>query len=663
MLKSLAYDQVKWNGMGRVILMLCLALGLGANLVAQTQPARDTTNNIIIMDYSEVIINEVRSDSTWQFLRGDVHIRQDSAFMFADSASILNDTLLFAEGNILIQQGDSIRIYSNFLDYNSNDKLAYLREDVVLTTDSQQLFSTVMVYDLDTMLAVFPDPVLLKSDSTQLTSKRCFFDLSTSEAIFYDSVQVVDPRFSMQTDSVKYNSQTRKVFFLAPSLIVHENNQLYCEGGWYDVEAKKTSLTKNPQYRDESIQARADTINYDENTEVVDLIGRAELQDSVSQMNADRILYFEREDRMVMIGNVDYQKGEERVTGDTVVYYRTEDRYELKGDAILFQSQYEISAQDSIAYDKNTGKGFAKGSVIIRDSSGQQVIVCEQTIIENEGDDLLCLGSDMGRPYLLLLVESDSLFLAADTFRSMQVVDSLNKDSTSRLFVAFNDVRIYKENLQGLCDSLTYSEKDSMMYMFDSPILWSDTSQFTAKHIRMRMVDNALDKIFLDRKAFVVNSTDEQFFNQLKGKDMIIHFAEEELQRMQIEGNAQSLYYITDEQDAYMGLNKMYAGRMEVLFDDNKVNKIKVYQEPDGELIPMALEVVSPTKLDGFVWDLTFRPESFEDLFDKEKKRTLMERTGVARASSTPSTKDQPSIQSTKEDSPSSELKPKTTKE
>ena len=114
------------------------------------------------MDYSEEGVLEEKGDSTFRYLFGSVEIRQDSVFMYADTALVLNDTLLFATGNILIQQGDSVSILSNKLEYNSNGRSALLEEDVVLLSADQRLYTPNLLYDLNTTR----DPGYVKSGNT-----------------------------------------------------------------------------------------------------------------------------------------------------------------------------------------------------------------------------------------------------------------------------------------------------------------------------------------------------------------------------------------------------------------------------------------------------------------------------------------------------------------
>ena len=162
---------------------------------------------------------------------------------------------------------------------------------------------------------------------------------------------------------------------------------------------------------------------------------------------------------------------------------------------------------------------------------------------------------------------------------------------------------------------MSYDVPDSMFYFYKNPIIWSDTSQFSADSIRMSMKDSQLDKIYLKQKAFILNSPDNVFFNQIKGKEITAHFIEKELRKMDVEGNAESVYFAMDEKDGYIGANKTVCSEMQLFFGSNQVDRIKFFNAPQAKLTPMTEVVGSKFKLDGYNWvEPPKRPISKKDL-------------------------------------------------
>ena len=204
----------------------------------------------------------------------------------------------------------------------------------------------------------------------------------------------------------------------------------------------------------------------------------------------------------------------------------------------------------------------------------------------------------------------------------MAIAEGPADSGNARQLIAYYDVRIYKSDMQAVADSLAYKSSDSTFYFFplrQNPIVWSDTSQFTADTVKMLLADDKIDKIFMRNNGFIVNSPDELFFNQVKGKNVTAYFEENELRRMAVSGNAESVYYARDEAGGYVGVNKTVCSEMLLYFGDNQVEKIKFFTQPKAEMQPMKQANHEALRMPGFFWEEIRRPMSLADLFDPEK--------------------------------------------
>ena len=175
----------------------------------------------------------------------------------------------------------------------------------------------------------------------------------------------------------------------------------------------------------------------------------------------------------------------------------------------------------------------------------------------------------------------------------------------------------FKSDLQAICDSLSYNTGDSVFHFYNDPFIWSDTSQFSADTMHIQMADNKIDKIFLINKAFIINSPDELYFNQIKGKHITAFFEDSDIRRTKVVGNAETVYYLLDDEDAYIGVNKSICSEMMIYFGDNKVDDIRYYDTPKGDLTPMQKANHSLFILEGFKWETKKRPKTLNDLFKK----------------------------------------------
>ncbi|MBK7335254.1 MAG: hypothetical protein IPJ00_03440 [Saprospirales bacterium] len=537
----------------------------------------------IHVDFSDLFEFYQEKGRTVQKLLGSVELHQDSVYMFCDSAFIFNELDVTAMSNVLIQQGDSISVFADSLSYQGAERLADLFGNVILMNGNQKLFTTKLHYDLNTRIATYDTGALLTNDTTQLISKRGYYYVGQHEIFFKDSVQIIDPNFELRTDTLSYNTNTQIARFLAPTLIVQDSSRIYCESGYYDVRNQTALFSQNPQYLKGETLATADSIRYDGMKKEVSLEGNAFFESEKRKATADKIRYLEDTEEIFLIGQARYE------------------------------SESQVIVADRFDFEQGTGLGIAQGNVVWQDTTQGLSIYCEQARYKEKGDYILAFGGRNNRPLMISKIDNDSLFLTADTLVA-QRGDTLASDS-SRMLRAYHRVRIFKSDLQALCDSLSYSSGDSLFRLYREPLIWSDTTQFSADTIHIRMQEKGVERIDLYSQSLIINSPDLKYFNQIKGKYIKAFFKEEGIHRMRVEGNAESLYYALDDSNAYIGVNQTACSEMLFVFAEKKLKEIKFYQEPSGRLIPMKEADHEKLKLEGFRWEYDRRPKSLEDLF------------------------------------------------
>lgn len=589
-----------------------------ANPVSPAEVSEDTTkSDVINIEWADVFTYTYleEEDDTLQRLVGHVELSQDTLYMYCDSARVLNGTFLTALGNVIIQQGDSISIFSDSLVYRSDTRQADLFGDVVLVNRGQKLFTNHLHYDLNTDIGTYFNGATITNDTTFLTSKKGYYFANTDEIFFKDSVVVFDSSFTMRSDTLKFNTKSRIATFLGPTLIKQDStSRIYCESGFYNVRTKEAEFLDNPQYMGEDRIALAQKITYDGSKKEVVLEGKARIKEGSRIAKADRIRYEEDNEISRLEGNAWSKDSARIVSADTIVYRSKEKTYATRGRSMVADPPRFLYA-NQVDYDEGRETGLATGDVVWRDTSERLSILCEMADYDQGRDFIKAFGGNgiYDRPLFITEIDGDSLFMAADTLISVQN-DTTDTDS-SRILLAFHDVRIFKTDLQALCDSLVYQSRDSIFRLYDAPIIWSDTTQFKADTVAIQLANDQIDRIFLVNNAFMVNSPDELFFNQIKGKNSTAFFVEGELSRMKVEGNAESVYYALDDDGAYIGVNQALCSEMLLLFGNNEVEGIKFYAQPAATLFPMDKADHEALKLPGFTWEVARRPNGLADLF------------------------------------------------
>ncbi len=570
---------------------------------AQPSPATDTAKvQIIHSEFGEFFMLK---NELVRKLKGNVRLQHKDATLYCDSAILDNNNNVFARGNVVIRQGDSLNIFADSLRYFGFIRNADLFGDVILENNEKKLFTNKLNYDLNTKVATYTTKSTLDNGQTQLTSRRGQFFVDANEAFFKDKVIVADKNFDLKTDTLRFNTKTNTAYFLAPTLIyLKDTAQFYTEGGYYDLINEKGQFVSSPQYKKKDQVATSDSMFYDGKTNVIELRGNAFSKDSVREATASTIRYNRQTEVSQLEGNARYKDDKQNVVADSINVNSKTKTYSTRGRSKIV-NENQILVADFV--DFIDSMGIAKGNVSWQDTAAKTTIACENMAYDQRTDYIKASG---GRPILTSLVDKDTLWLRADTIVSFKQ----SPQDTNRNMLAYYKVRMYKSNFQSICDSLSFSQQDSIFRLFRNPMIWSDTSQMSGDTVRIVLKDKKIDRVFLKNNALIVNTKDEPYYNQIKGREITAFFENDNIKRMLTEGNAESVYYALDDKNAYINVNKVDCSEMLIFFGNNKVETIKFYTQPKAKALPMKTTNHDEMRLKGFRWEIKARPKSLKDL-------------------------------------------------
>jgi lipopolysaccharide export system protein LptA len=594
-----------------LIIILFAVLG-GMQMQAQTTSPSSEGSRVKVL-YSDNLVQNQKGETSIQRLKGKVELKQDSVYMYCDSAIIENETQVYAYGNVVIQQGDSLKIFADEAQYDGETKIANLLGRVILVNGDKKLYTRRLDYRTDTRVAYYTNNATMVSDSLTMTSKVGYYFVANKEAHFREKVTAVGPRFRLKADSLNYNTESRVVDFLGPTVITNDSSKVYCEDGFYDTFNNKAEFSGNAQYVKKDQEAEADTITYDDNLKIYSLRGNARVEDSTRLAIGNLIRYDESQDTTFLQGSARYREKDQDINSEIISYNRKKGTFKTLGRTFVSNPPNLMEA-DQMDFDDAIGLGLATGNVMWRDTAADLSINCARANYGKKSDYLKASGGPKGRPELITISEGDSLFIAADTLFAIKA-DTAQADS-NRILRALGHVRIYKKNFQAVCDSLIYTTRDSLFSLYGEPIIWSDTSQFIADTMFITLKNKKIDKILMRSNSFIVVISDEAYFNQIKARNVVCHFIENNLRRMDAFGNAEVIYYAKDDGGAYVGVNKTECSEMVIRFGDkNAVDKITFITDPKSVLSPMGTTNHRALRLKGFRWETDIRPRKREDIF------------------------------------------------
>ena len=449
-------------------------------------------------------------------------------FMYCDSAYFYEKTnSLDAFSNVRMEQGDTLFVYADELNYNGMTEIAHLysghgqqvrmvNRDVTLTTDQFQ-------YDLKRNVGFYEFGGKLFDRQNTLTSIEGYYYPRTKDAYFIDNVKLESRNrrdtLWMFTDSLRYNTRTHIANLLCPTRIINADGEINSSSGNYNTAT-----------------------------------GRAFL--------------FSRSTIVTKKGNV--------LTGDTLFY------------------------------DRKSGYGEARGNMILNDTVNKSVLYGDYGYFNEVKDSAFVTGDALAKEYS----QKDTLYLHGDTINAFRLPDS------TRVTNAFRRVRFYRVDLQGLCDSMSVTERDSMLRMYDHPIVWSGERQISGTEINVHFNDSTVDWARLPLGGIMAEHIAEDCYNQLSGKDMTVWMNDTTLTRLYVEGNVQVIMFPMENDSTYNKFAFVESSFMDAHFNNNQVERILLWPETTGSVTPLYLARRSAYYLPKFRWYGTFRPLSPDEVFD-----------------------------------------------
>ena len=580
-----------------------------------TSPAETKSDTIPPKPKRLIIENEGRrvvemSDTNQiQYFYENVRAVQDSTYFFSDSA-VLTNTYLIAQSNVVVLQHDTIQLFSDSLYYSIDSSLLELYDHVIFNNGDQSLASNKIFYNLKDKKAYYQDTATMSRGNSKLQSIQGWYDVENKVSYFYNEVLVHDEDFDMQTDSMLFYTEENRIVFIAPTRIRTKDAEIYCESGFYNLETKEGEFEKNAQYLSGDRIVTGEKLIYNKAENSVQVEGQSEFTTDKGKGNAENMSYYEDAGDLILEGDAVYLTDRRKITGVRIAYNENMGDLVIAGNGVMKEEETIIEGEN-IEYNDKTGVGLVEGNVVWTDTSNHTKVRTDVLNI-NTVMNASRAYNYIGKPEIEIDVDGDTMHMTSDTLYSFEIIDTLG--NKNQFVIGDNNVKILKSDMQAVSDSVVFYVTDSIYSLYDNPVMWSDSTQFTADTIHLYLKNKKIYKMRMINNAMVLNTSDEKLFNQILGKIITAYFYDSELDNFEVNGNAQSVYYVLDEQGAYVGVNTTECSKLKFYFGDNQISDIKGYIDVKQKMIPMAKADHASLKLQGFKWLIEKRPTNRKDL-------------------------------------------------
>lgn len=468
------------------------------------------------------------------------------------------------------------------ISYNRNlGEFQRLIGNVKIRHDSAYFFcDSAYFYEKTNSFDAYQNVHIIVNDSVEIFSDLLNYDGNARFAEFFDNVKLRDDSTLLQTQYLTYDRNQHLACYPDSACTTRGNKTLISCLGYYRDDLKELSFFENVEVTSPKYQMYTDTLFY--NTE---------------------------KEKMWFWGPTDIINEENKLYGEHGYYLVDEDIAYFDKKPVMRNETQRLKS-DSIFYNRAIGLAKAFDHVDMIDTSYK--VVLRGDYVEMWEKKGFSYATDSA--YAAYFDDSDTLFIHADTM----FFHFKTKWNNEEKMIGRRNVRFFKSDMQGKCDTMTYLVADSTIRMRVNPILWAEDSQLTGDFIDIKIADHKIDSVVQRNNAFIINQDTVEGFNQIKGTDIISRFRNGNIHNVNVNGgNAETIYWLREDDAALIGIDISKADNMVIEMKGNNISLIKSYKGISETMYPEKDLPENERLLQGFKWNNEIRPKDKADIFRK----------------------------------------------
>jgi lipopolysaccharide export system protein LptA len=431
--------------------------------------------------------------------------------------------------------------------------------------------------------------------------------ISAERQVLIGQVKAKHENRFLTCDSAYFYSNDNRIEAFS-NIHIWEGDRLNLYGEYlsYQGNEQVAEMENNVQFQHNQMQLTTNQLEYRFETQKGIYENKALITEKEKSLESNAGIYYAIDEKFDFYGHVVIENLKNKLYADTVFYWLNKEYAAFKSNGIIENDKFHVKAQKGWL-DQKKGEAFLNGQIKITDLENLQVLYADTTSLFKEMNQSLSYGS----PLLSIPLSEDTLYLTADTLIQEKVANH-------HLIKAYPQVKFKTSEMLGSCDSISYNSSEERMYMYEAPVVWIDDFQLSADTLSMQLLDNTIEWALFDQNAFIASKVDSAAYNQIGGEDMTAHFSENELSNIEVLGNGESIYFITDEESKKpKSMNKIICSNMNILIKERSIEQINFYEKPNAVLYPISQVQGSERQLKKFQW--------IESINDENKIETLIE--------------------------------------
>ena len=458
-------------------------------------------------------------------------------------------------------------------------------------------------YESDNFFKAYGEVRMKQGDTVSMNSDYAEYNGNTQFAFASGTVKMKRPQTTLETDSLFFDRIKQEAYYRSGGKVTDTASVLTSTIGRYYFEEDKYTFLSNVKITNPDYIVNSDHIDFYSESGHAYLYGPSTIVGEESTVYCERGFYDTR--------------------GDT--------GYFVKNSKIDYDNRTVLG--DSLYFNRNTSFASATNNIQVIYTANNSKVTGHYAEVFREKDSVIITKW----PVAASLQDQDSVFIHSDTLL-------VTGKPENRILRGFYDVRMYKNDMSGKSDSIFVDQQAGITRLINinpgensatsvkrNPVLWSGLNQMTGDTIQLisNKETEQLDSLRVFNNAFLINKDSIEGYNQIKGQLLIGLFEENELYKVNIDKNTETLYYSRTENKDLIGINKTLSSRIEVYFKERQIEDVYYYQAVDGNLKPEEQVLKSNRTLQGFNWRGDERLEKKQDLFKGKVPPELVKIQGI----------------------------------
>lgn len=442
-----------------------------------------------------------------------------------------------------------------------------------------------LIYENSNSVEAFSNVRMEQGDTLFIYGDYLFYDGMSQLAMLRQNVKLINHNTTLLTDSLNYDRLFELGYYFEGGMLTDEENVLTSDWGEYSPATKISVFNHDVTLVNPRFTLTSDTLKYNTENKIATILGPSVIVSDQNHIYSERGFY------------------------DT-----NSDVAELLDRSILTNEGKKLTG-DSLYYDRKIGFGEAFDNVVMNDTVNKNMLTGDYCSYDEWNGYAMATKRAVAIDYS----QGDSLYMHADTLKLLTF--NMNTDSVFREVRAYHKVRIYRTDVQGVCDSLVFNSVDSCLTMYTDPILWNGSQQLLGEEIKIYMNDSTIDWAHIINQALTVEMIDSLYYNQVTGKEIKAYFEEGEMRKIDVLTNVMVIFYPEEKDSTLIGMNTSETSVLNIFLLDRKVQKMIMSPKSNGILYPLDQIPADKMRLANFQWFDYIRPLNKEDIFNWRGKK------------------------------------------